>query len=95
MARAERSPRYVGRRYLDEDGSGGRLTILFKIPEDGEDDALYVVGALQEPAQCVEGAVVVFPKWEITEWDGSDLAKAKAARAPQVVAAAPPQAGVM
>lgn len=68
----------VGRRYAD-DRSPGDVQILFKIPEEGDDEALFVYGALLEPAVLVSGVVSIFPRWAVSEWDESDLAKAKPA----------------
>ena len=89
--------RRVGRRYRDPDG-GGDVVVLFRIPEDGDDEALYVYGALLAPATCdADGVVTCFPRWAVSEWDDDDLAKAApaeadAAAAPAAAAAAAPPA---
>jgi hypothetical protein len=66
----------VGRRYADDRGPGD-VTVLFKIPEDGDDEALYVYGALlRDATRDDDGAVTIYPSWAVSEWDASDVAKA-------------------
>ena len=68
---------HVGRTYVNAAGSA--VIVLFKVPEEGDDEALWVIGARQEGGVYDGNKIVRFPTWAVEEWDAGDLAKARPA----------------
>jgi len=73
----------VGKWFRSSDVDGTMpVCVLYKIPEEGGDEALWVTGQLLRPASA--GAL---PLWSISEWDGADIERATLlGRVPSVVA---------
>lgn len=71
----------VGRWFTDvtsQSNEAALIRVLFMLPEDGDDEALWVTGTLLEPGEIKEGEKLPtkYPRWLISEWDKTDLAKA-------------------
>ncbi|KAJ8609329.1 hypothetical protein CTAYLR_009119 [Chrysophaeum taylorii] len=68
----------VGRWLCDPTNSASFVRVLFKLPEDGDDEALWVTGALREPGHTRRGAPLPnkYPSWNVGEWDIRDLKQA-------------------
>lgn len=64
----------VGRTYVN--AAGATVVVLFKVPEEGDDEALWVIGAQQEGGVYDGCQIVRFPTWAVEEWDAGGLAKA-------------------
>ena len=68
---------HVGRTYVN--AAGTAVVVLFKVPEEGDDEALWVIGARQEGGVYDGVQIVRFPTWAVEEWDAGDLARARPA----------------
>ena len=68
---------HVGRTYGN--AAGTAVVVLFKVPEEGDDEALWVIGARQEGGVYDGVQIVRFPTWAVEEWDAGDLARARPA----------------
>ena len=63
---------HVGRTYVN--AAGTAVVVLFKVPEEGDDEALWVIGARQEGGVYDGVQIVRFPTWAVAGPDAGDLA---------------------
>ena len=72
----------LARRFFDGFGASDG-TIVGWLPAEGDDEALWVIGARQEGGVYDGVQIVRFPTWAVEEWDAGDLAKARPAPRPR------------
>ena len=70
--------------WLHDEAEDNFVRVLYKLPEDGDDEALWVTGKLTRPATLKlltndVIAVDAYCSWQIGEWDTNDLRDAKEA----------------
>lgn len=66
-------------QWLRDPTSDAIVRVLFKLPEDGDDEALWVTGELREPGLIYSGGLrpAKYPCWNVSEFDASDMKKAR------------------
>lgn len=69
---------HVG-KWLRDPTSTAIVRVLFKLPEDGDDEALWVTGELREPGLIYSSGLrpAKYPCWNVSEFDATDLKKAR------------------